>query len=62
MTIPTTIQATEPAAGGGGMAPGTAAPDLAVIIPHYNDTTRLRRCLSVTRLHSLILGFRFEQQ
>ena len=46
MTIPTTIQATEPAAGGGGMAPGTAAPDLAVIIPHYNDTTRLRRCLS----------------
>lgn len=40
MTTPTTIPATDAADAG-----GRAAPDLAVVIPHYNDTVRLRRCL-----------------
>lgn len=48
MTIPTTIRATEPSAGD-----GRTAPDLAVVIPHYNDTTRLRRCLSALAAQDL---------
>lgn len=48
MTIPTTTPGTEPAGIG-----GQAAPDLAVIVPHYNDTIRLRRCLDALAAQDL---------